>query len=233
MYGLRSINNMYSEHAGKRSDFIVVGHPEFNQGKVGSSSGFGKGWADIPVPCYPKKSPAVANVIKQGGLAKKYQRLGLRPDEPAPNPRERALARSRSAAAGEKAHVDDGDVRHSFQAFLAALQDTSSLPTFRPDLMRVTQGAGNHSVEGSGCRRHAAFQDELEDLMKRLKQKPAETERDLFRTGSWKYFAEHLEVARRREQHFQRRGRSSLPDIKRHHKPYDIGLSGVVYKDCD
>eukprot|EP00931_Biecheleriopsis_adriatica_P056609 TRINITY_DN33547_c0_g1_i2.p1 TRINITY_DN33547_c0_g1~~TRINITY_DN33547_c0_g1_i2.p1 ORF type:complete len:961 (-),score=175.95 TRINITY_DN33547_c0_g1_i2:103-2985(-) len=44
MYSLRSINNMYSEFAGSRSDFIIVGHPEFQYGKVYSSSRVPPGW---------------------------------------------------------------------------------------------------------------------------------------------------------------------------------------------
>lgn len=34
MYGLRLINNFYADFAGTRSDFVVVGHPEYNLGKA-------------------------------------------------------------------------------------------------------------------------------------------------------------------------------------------------------
>lgn len=229
MYGLRSINNMYAEFAGSRSDFLIVGHPEFNGGKHGSSTGFGKGWVDDPIPCHPKTSVAVANVLKKGSSsAKIYKRLGIVPDKPGPNPRERVLARSQSAAAAVaqasdgqaaaagQASLEDGDVRKSFPAFLAALKSPETLPSFRPDLMRVTQGAGNHSTEGSGCRRQAAFQEEIQDLVNKLRREPAATERDLLRTGSWKYYAFNLEMVRRREAHFHRSARSTLPTIKKH-----------------
>jgi hypothetical protein len=214
MYGLRSINNMYSEFAGTRSDFIVVGHPEFNGGKVGSSSGFGKGWVDEPIPCNPKTSPAIQNVKRKGGSAKILHRLRQVPDEPAPSIKSRALARAESAAAVDTSNsLDANDVRHNFDAFIAAIKAPESLPAFRPDLMRTTQGAGNHSVEGAGCRRHAAFQEELQDVIQRLRRDPVGTERDLLKTQAWKHYAFHLEMARRREHHFQRKGRASLPSI--------------------
>merc|ERR1719181_680274 len=129
MYALRSINNMYCEHAGKRSDFIVVGHPEFNKGKHGSSSGYGPGWDDNPIPCYPKVSPAVLNVKRKGGSNKFFERIGFVPDAPAPNPRERTLARAASAAAKiSQPTLDETDVRHSCDAFLAALRSPEALP---------------------------------------------------------------------------------------------------------
>jgi hypothetical protein len=234
MYGLRRINNMYVEHAGTRSDFIVVGHPEFNLGKMGSSSGYGKGWVDSTPPCFPKVSPAVFNVIRKGGADKTYERLGIVTDGPAPNPRERALARSQSAAAAasdssRRPTLDEADVRHSCDAFLVAIKSPGTLPPFRHDLMRVTQGAGNHTVEGSGCRRLEHFEDELQDLMNKMRREPAETERDLRRTQSWKYYAHNLEMLRRREHTFQRRGRSSLPAIKKHHNP-DHPIPGKLPK---
>ncbi|CAK8990255.1 unnamed protein product [Durusdinium trenchii] len=40
MYGLRLINNFYADFAGTRSDFVVVGHPEYNLGKVRSDYGY-------------------------------------------------------------------------------------------------------------------------------------------------------------------------------------------------
>lgn len=214
MYSLRSINNMYAEFAGSRSDYVIVGHPEFNYGKVGSACGFGKGWDDQPIPCNPIKSPAVTNVIKKGGSTKMYARLGLVPDQPAPKPRERVLARATSAAAvSGKGGLEESDVRHSFDVFLAALKSPDSLPPHRADLMRTTQGCGNHATEGSGCRRGMAFREELEDVMAKLRRDPAGAQRDLLKTGAWKYYAFHLEMARRGEAHFQRRTRSSLPEI--------------------
>lgn len=220
MYGLRSINNMYAEHAGKRSDYIVVGHPEFNKGKVGSSSGFGRGWVDDPIPCHPKVSPAALNVMRKGGSNKTFGRLGLISDAPAPNPRERALARSASAVAkARQPTLDETDVRHSCDAFLAALRSPEALPPPRHNLFRTTEGAGNHAVEGAGCRRAEHFQEELQDLIDKLKKHPAETERDLRKTQSWKVYAANLEMLRRREDKFQRHGRASLPAISKHHDP--------------
>ncbi|CAE8672290.1 unnamed protein product, partial [Polarella glacialis] len=88
MYGLRSINNMYSEHAGSRSDFLIMGDPQFQFGKVHScTKGYHASWDARPVPAHPRKNMARAR--STGDLVKQLY---------APGPigllKERALQRS-------------------------------------------------------------------------------------------------------------------------------------------
>eukprot|EP00928_Gymnodinium_smaydae_P088032 TRINITY_DN72194_c0_g1_i1.p1 TRINITY_DN72194_c0_g1~~TRINITY_DN72194_c0_g1_i1.p1 ORF type:complete len:274 (+),score=36.56 TRINITY_DN72194_c0_g1_i1:53-874(+) len=45
MWGLREMTNHYGFFAGTRSDFLIVGHPEYQKGKVGADHGIGEGWS--------------------------------------------------------------------------------------------------------------------------------------------------------------------------------------------
>mmetsp|Transcript_96910 Transcript_96910/g.172499 ORF Transcript_96910/g.172499 Transcript_96910/m.172499 type:complete len:195 (-) Transcript_96910:88-672(-) len=56
MYGLRKGGgNHYAMFAGSRSDFIVVGHPEFNIGKLASEKGVGGQWDTRRCPSRPAR----------------------------------------------------------------------------------------------------------------------------------------------------------------------------------
>lgn len=207
MYGLRSINNMYAEHAGSRSDFVIVGHPEYNYGKVGSSRGFGPGWVADPIPCCPKTSPAIAR-LRRNGSAKLLEHLATSHDEPQPTPQARALAKKQRASstsalrAGGEARLDAGDLRNNFDRFVAALLSPETMPVCRPS-ERISVGAANHMTAGGLCKRYSMLNEELAELAERLKRNRAATERDLLMTKSWKYYALQLEQARRQEGNFR------------------------------
>eukprot|EP00439_Symbiodinium_sp_Y106_P069603 s118_g12.t1 len=64
MYGLRGITNLYE--GGTRSDYIVVAHPEFALGKVGSCRGFGAKWDLSRVPHELAGGPAAAPDYNDG-----------------------------------------------------------------------------------------------------------------------------------------------------------------------
>lgn len=207
MYGLRGINNMYSEHAGTRSDYVIVGHPEYNRGRVGCMHGFGPGWSAKPTPCEPKQSPAIAR-LRRNGSAKLVEHLATVHIEPQPGTQARALAkkqRARSSSAlssGARGGIDIGDLRNNFDAFIAALSSPETMPVCKPS-ERVTMGAGNHMEQGGLCRRYSALNEELAELAARLQRDRAATERDLLVSNSWKYYALQLEQARRREGNFR------------------------------
>mmetsp|Transcript_40358 Transcript_40358/g.75440 ORF Transcript_40358/g.75440 Transcript_40358/m.75440 type:complete len:226 (-) Transcript_40358:75-752(-) len=207
MYGLRSINNMYSEHAGKRSDFVIVGHPEYNYGKVGSANGFGPGWCTDTNPMEPKTSPAIAR-LRRNGSAKLIKHLATVHDTPPPKPQERALAKKQRASStsalrpGGEGSVDAGDLTKNFDAFIAALLSPETMPVCRPS-ERVIIGASNYMRAGGLCKRYSLLNEELAELAERLKRNRAATERDLLMTKSWKYYALQLDQARRQEGNFR------------------------------
>jgi len=215
MYGLRRLNNAYSEHAGNRSDFIIVGHPEYNKGRVYgevlSPARLGRSvqnpkWDERKVPCHPKRSPA-ADRLRESGVGDLWKRVSTAQSSPAPTLKARALSRSRSlGVAGPRGRsscgsVDLGDglgdLRSSFNNFVQAM--ALPLPYFEPPGEGMGSGTSN-AMAASGTRRHyTSMRTHLEEVQEQLRRDPEYARQELWETNSWKYYALQLENARRLE----------------------------------
>lgn len=214
MYGLRRLNNAYSEHAGSRSDFIIVGHPEYNRGKVYgevlSPARLGRSvqhpkWDERKVPCHPKRSPA-ADRLRESGVGDLWKRVSAVQSSSPPTLKARALSRSRSLGAGPRVgsgcgstDLGDGlgDLRSSFGDFARAM--ALPLPHFEPPGEGVGSGSSN-AMAARGTRRHySSMRAHLEEVQEQLRRDPEGTRRELWETNAWKYYALQLENARRLE----------------------------------
>mmetsp|Transcript_108645 Transcript_108645/g.306250 ORF Transcript_108645/g.306250 Transcript_108645/m.306250 type:complete len:207 (+) Transcript_108645:138-758(+) len=194
MYGLRGINNIYE--GGSRSDFVVVGHPEYCLGRIRSSKGLGKDWDVTQVPAYPKRSAAADRLRRSGSTQILVKRLT---NPPHTSPRDRALAKTSQGVKMDH----ETDYRADFNKFLDALRSQENMPTFRaPD--RVIAGSGNHIGSSGTCRHYELVREELADLADKLRRDPAGTERQLLVSDSWRYYATRLEQARRRQRQSQK-----------------------------
>mmetsp|Transcript_70623 Transcript_70623/g.199345 ORF Transcript_70623/g.199345 Transcript_70623/m.199345 type:complete len:221 (-) Transcript_70623:73-735(-) len=197
MYSLRGINNMYE--GGSRSDFVILGHPEYQLGRIRAGThGYGEGWDTTPIPTYPKRS-SVCDKLRRSGSESLLCRL--RNPEPRPKPRARALAAaaavavssptsgSASVAAPRSAHLQ-------FEDFIEALSSPSGPPRCE-GTARITSGAGNHLGSAGTCRHYARINEELAELVARLKLDSEGTRRDLQASQSWMYYAGQLHHARK------------------------------------
>mmetsp|Transcript_10941 Transcript_10941/g.22290 ORF Transcript_10941/g.22290 Transcript_10941/m.22290 type:complete len:226 (+) Transcript_10941:118-795(+) len=215
MFALRQINNNYSDFAGTRSDFCVVGHPEFNLGKVGAELGYGHGWDNTNVKSLPKRSPAVERFRSSGGLSKHIRQVAEVPTGPRQSLKERALTRSRSSPqmAGSGTHgrgaPTGGD---AFDAFVAEMGSTEKLPPCSPN--RTVAGFANHTRSQPVCKHYASVQEELKDLRTRLRASPEATKGELLADDSWKYYAAHLEQAKRNEAQWRRCKLRATPNVQ-------------------
>lgn len=217
MYGLRKINNVYE--GGERGDFVVVGHPEFQAGREAAAYGYSKKWDTTNVRMHPKRGPA-ADRLRRSGSAQLVRHLGEVPAEPRPGPRERAAKRGPSASAAESAAFLQADVRLDFDEFIKALKSPELLSQCLPTC-RITAGAANHVGTAGGSRHYEVCRDEISDLAFRMRRDPVMTERDLLASESWRYWANKLEQARRRQRASQRQLRHSSAAVaaRRHHDP--------------
>mmetsp|Transcript_5037 Transcript_5037/g.14296 ORF Transcript_5037/g.14296 Transcript_5037/m.14296 type:complete len:199 (+) Transcript_5037:122-718(+) len=189
MYALRGINNMYSEHAGHRSDFIIIGHPEFQNGKIRSATrGMPPAWDDRGIPSRPARNIARSRstCALVGQLTATEQRGSLK---------ERALERTRSARrphpGGAKMLGED------FDAFIVELMS--------PAEERRILGDKAASLGWSGvCRNFCALDQEMGALRAKMSVDPSGTRTHLQNTGAWKYYAQHLEQAKRMQAQLRR-----------------------------
>jgi len=230
MYGLRCINNLYSEHAGSRSDFIVVGHPEYNHGKTRSlSRGFGDAWDTRRVMHRPKN---IAASRRFGTLV-----ADLSSPEPLASLKERSQQRTLRAAAALEASGSEA-AGAAGGALGASLRSSSSAPALRadfdtfladlsaPEVPHISGKTARTPASFAGtkgyatvCRHFAARHGELDDLRRKLQTRPAETQRDLQRTGAWKYYATQLEQERRLQSQFTRERLRNEPAVQKFHAP--------------
>lgn len=196
MWQLRKINNNFE--GGTRSDFVVVGHPEYNLGKVACAKGFNHAgnWDQTPIPTYPKKSVAKSRLM-QSGSSQLIERLRV-VEGPRPGYQERAVARREAAA--EPSNSTSG---MSFEEFTAALASPETLASCKP-AHRIVSGAGNHLGGGASSRHFAGVNDELLTLAERFKRDPEGVKRDLLVTGAWKYHASKLEKEQRNQDKWAR-----------------------------
>lgn len=180
---------MYKEHAGSRSDFIIVGHPEFQMGKVHSDTyGFPSAW-DTRQRMHLRHSPARSRstVALLGNLTATEQR---------PTLKARALERSMSQpeVAPRQAFCETLD------AFIGKLSAPQASPasTTRPSSNQLT-GKGWASV----VRHFGELEEGLEKIRAQVKAQPDEARQELARTGAWRYYAVHMDQARRMKVQFK------------------------------
>ncbi|CAJ1422679.1 unnamed protein product [Effrenium voratum] len=199
------ITNLYE--GGTRSDYIVVAHPEFALGKVGSSRGYSKKWDTSKIPTSPPGGPLALRLRRAGSGT--LQRVTV-PLQTLPNPRERAMAKKAVAPAPRCASPMDQDFqafRHALQEVLGSSEPSHCRRTKDEDVQgrqmgfdhRLTSGYFNNITEAPlACRRRDTTESLLE-LSRRLATEPQATERDLLRSGSWRYWAKELEKVLQQE----------------------------------
>ncbi|CAK9000770.1 Chorein_N domain-containing protein [Durusdinium trenchii] len=207
MYGLRGITNLYE--GGTRSDYIVVAHPEYALGRVGSGRGFDQKWDQSKVATRPPGGPMTLRLRDAG--AELLQRVTV-PLQTLPNPRERVLAKKCSSAGriGQKLPGLDQD----FQAFLHVLrsvlgdaepshfrrtrdEDVQSRPLGYDG--RLTSGYFNNITEAGVSSHRRQTHDCLLELARRYVSDPEAVACELRLNGSWRYWARELQLVLRQE----------------------------------
>jgi len=219
MYNLRGINNMYSEHAGQRSDFIIVGHPEFQQGKVVSSRTTFPQWDNSRQPSKPGKH--LARSRSTGALVQQLYSPG-----PIGQLKERALSKSSKSTMNMLPSSPRGTLGNSFSEFEKALMEVGESeepfqkhgdPSRKLEQPRRT-AAGVAHVKGHSatCRNFASLHSDMMAIRERLKQDPKGTKKQLISTGAWKYYAAHIEQDRQLEGQLRRDRQRCEPAVRSH-----------------
>lgn len=228
MYGLRSINNMFAEHAGTRSDFIIVGHPEYQHGKIRSeTSGLGRGW-DTKRAMVPQKhlassrsfgtlvselsSPQPWVPLKEKTLKKQAMMKELAETSP-----EGKLGRSSST----------GGLHRDFDAFLERLNAPQE-EHVNGRTSRTPLSFAKNKRHATVCRHFAARHDEIEDLRKQLQQKPDATQKLLRESGAWKYYALQMEQDQRLKAQFERDMHRLEPAVRKRDSAATTPLPSVT-----
>uniref|UniRef100_A0A7S1RI62 Uncharacterized protein n=1 Tax=Alexandrium catenella TaxID=2925 RepID=A0A7S1RI62_ALECA len=214
MYGLRSINNMFAEHAGSRSDFIIVGHPEYKHGKVRSQTGLGDGW-DVKRAMRPQKQLAASRSfgtlvselvtpepwvpLKEKTLRKQAMQKELASTSP-----EGKLGRSSST----------GGLHRDFDAFIEQL-NTPKAEHVAGRTARTPLSFAQNKRSATVCRHFAARHDEIEDLRQQFATKPDATQKQLRESGAWRYYALQMEQDRRLKAQFERDMHRLEPNVRK------------------
>mmetsp|Transcript_12996 Transcript_12996/g.29490 ORF Transcript_12996/g.29490 Transcript_12996/m.29490 type:complete len:206 (+) Transcript_12996:91-708(+) len=197
MYSLRVINNNYADFAGDRSAFVVVGHPEFQLGKVGTEQGLDRAWDQRKVRSHPARNIA---------RARSAQHLLVDLHTTARSTASKPL-RSKSV-------VGTSNLRDNFDVFAEELMAAEHVK-FRSQA--VTTGYANYMGTSGVCLHKARLQDDLSELRERMLKEPQATKRFLLAGDSWKYYAEELQKAKADEA----RQRRAFPKTVALHKEKD------------
>lgn len=197
MYALRRINNMYSEHAGSRSDFIIMGHPEYCLGKQRCQK-LDNSWDQSRAAGPARTLSAPSRAICTRGLY-------LRPLK------ERALERSCPApkeTPPSLSHLDgfltalSSDTGHPQPLATTLASLSGSVPISSPSSAtkqfhhRIVQSASDTSI---GClntvaaRHYKDLRNGLDDIKKSFEKDPVKTRKQLASSGAWRYYAPLLE----------------------------------------
>jgi len=196
-----SLNGMGGRHfaffAGDRSDFIVLRHPEYTLGRLGSEQGVPAFWDNRKAP---HASPIVPNASATTKQLYASQRLGsprLRGQEARKPPlKDRALARSKSASDVASSQVMQGN--ENVDSFIKALTAPGSLPSVHknPHNMQCMSPATKHFMNK---------RDQLGDIKKALLiagmqgcRDVDDIKRDLERKKSWQYHARSMQEVKTR-----------------------------------
>lgn len=216
MYGLRGINNMYSEHAGTRSDYIIVGHPEYQHGKVKSQSGFGSAW-DTKSAVHPRKCLAASR--SHGKLMAE-----LTSPEPWVPLKERTLRKQQqkdassgsSSPGGLPRNATTGMLHKDLHAFLEKLS-TPEEEFQHGRTPRTPLSFAKSKRQATVCRHFAARHEEIDDIRMQFKQSPDATQRKLEESGAWKYYALQMEQDQRLRAQFQKDMQRLGPSVRKSH----------------
>mmetsp|Transcript_67994 Transcript_67994/g.107839 ORF Transcript_67994/g.107839 Transcript_67994/m.107839 type:complete len:234 (-) Transcript_67994:170-871(-) len=186
MYQLRAHGaNHYSFNAGSRSDFILVNHPEFVLGRVGSEAGLGKGWdsTKFKTSDNPTYKSAPMRVMRQSLKARDAELRGLQPRKPPL--KERALARCRSDSEIGKREPD------SLDGFISALMEPGAIPT-------VYRNPHNLQSLGHSTKHYMDKRSQLVDLRVALQRDSEATKQKLAEGDLWKYHALSMQQVKQR-----------------------------------
>lgn len=195
MYGLRLINNFYADFAGTRSDFVVVGHPEYNLGKVRSDYGYKEGWDTTGIPSIPGRSLPGDRIHKMG--TGKYLKALAKP-EVKPKYKERVLAKSRSEPQVRRGDEPQGDINSFFEELLMV----DKLPPCLPN--RLTAGWANDMRSQAVMKHYSSVQEELESLRDRVQRSPEVVKAELETDDAWRYYALHFKQAQKNDAQLRR-----------------------------
>mmetsp|Transcript_6660 Transcript_6660/g.18212 ORF Transcript_6660/g.18212 Transcript_6660/m.18212 type:complete len:224 (-) Transcript_6660:314-985(-) len=207
MYGLRSINNMYAEHAGSRSDFIIVGHPEYLHGKVRSQKGgLGAGW-DTKRAMHPSKCVAASRSF--GTLVSE-----LSAPEPWVTLKEKSQRRLQKDPADLSGSA--GSLHRDFHAFVEHL-NMPQAQHVNGRTSRTPLSFAKNKRHATVCRHFAARHEEIDDLREQMGKNPDATLRRLRESGAWKYYALQMEQDRRLKQQFERDRQRLEPSVRKAH----------------
>mmetsp|Transcript_67033 Transcript_67033/g.174497 ORF Transcript_67033/g.174497 Transcript_67033/m.174497 type:complete len:222 (+) Transcript_67033:72-737(+) len=186
MWSLRKINNNFE--GGQRGDYIVIGHPEFNLGRVNEHK-CAVGFDARPAPNNGPPSAAAERVRRNGGVKALVQ--GLTEPKPKGSVQARALERRRPPPSPPPRPDQD------FDTFLRTLADAAAVP--RCSAPHTTVGVGNHMQSGGIYQFNAGANEAIQEVARRLRTDPAAAKRDLLASGSWRYYGGLLERAQRGE----------------------------------
>mmetsp|Transcript_105314 Transcript_105314/g.335247 ORF Transcript_105314/g.335247 Transcript_105314/m.335247 type:complete len:238 (-) Transcript_105314:340-1053(-) len=219
MYGLRSINNMYAEHAGSRSDFIIVGHPEYKHGRNRSeTAGLGSGW-DTKRAMHPQKCLAASRSL--GTLTS-----ALTSPEPWVPLKEKTLHRqalsrefratspSGSLGGSMRKSSSSGSLHRDFDTFIEHL-NTPQADHVSGRTARTPLSFAKNKRSVTVCRHFAARQEEIDDIRRQMQKAPDATERRLRETGTWKYYALQMEQDQRLKAQFERDMQRLEPAVRK------------------
>jgi len=194
MYGLRHINNMYSEFAGTRSDFIIMGDPEYKSGKIRCEMALALSEFRADKRTRPAKSvPGPSADITKPGLY-------LKPLK------QRALERSKPSPKSTPAHLASldgflealqGDSGHPLQ--LAMSLSAPALPTNSTDWWtkhnsKTIVETSPENGQNMGVNRHyKGLRSQMFEMKQRMKDNPEKERQVLASSGAWRYYAPLLE----------------------------------------
>lgn len=199
MYGLRRMNNLYKEHAGARGDFIIVGHPEWQNGKVQKIP---QSWDPSMPKCHPRNSPA-AERLRKSGESSLIKRLTT--DFPT-SPRQRALEKAKTRQMSRSFSTPNMSGPEAFESFIERLTAAGSGGPALPKITNfgtplVTGGEGTNDLGQRGaCKYYDSLSEEMLGIADRLRRDPERTRKLLEDSGSWKFWNKQLTLAEQHEQ---------------------------------
>mmetsp|Transcript_46007 Transcript_46007/g.103448 ORF Transcript_46007/g.103448 Transcript_46007/m.103448 type:complete len:219 (+) Transcript_46007:120-776(+) len=206
MYGLRLINNVYTEHAGDRSGFIIVGHPEYNKGKSDiHKRGISNLWDTRRATCPPKH------------LAAKRPLRTLVHNLSSPEPLSTLKERSQRAAGSSSLRTSSTGMllQRDFNAFLAELNSPQDVH-ISGETARTPASFAERRGWATACRHFHGLHGELDEMREQLRRNPEAAKEELLKTGSWKYYAVQLKQEKQLKTQFRK---DCLEAAGRHNPP--------------
>lgn len=214
MYGLRSINNMFAEHAGSRSDFIIVGHPEYQHGKIKSETALSRGWDTKRAVQSPK---CLAASRSFGTLVSDLSR----PEPWVPlkekTLRKQTLAREFAATSPEGKlgrSSSTGSLHRDFNAFIEHLNAPQEQHV-NGRTARTPLSFAKNKRQATVCRHFAARHEEIDDLRKQFQTQPDATQKLLRDSGAWRYYALQMEQDKRLKAQFEKDMHRLEPNVRK------------------